>query len=530
MKIFYYGFMALQVINLTVAGQYGDNQKLTNRLTILDQKEELVTASILSHTLDGKNLYVVTIGKGDKDNKPGVAVIGNVQGFSPASTEIVMQMIEKMAALKPAILDEVTFYFFPDVTPAASAQYDANPAYEREENARPFDDDRDGKTDEDGFDDMDGDGLITWMRIKDPDKGEYRIHPGNPAVMTKADVTKNQNAEYIVIREGYDNDKDGIINEDLPGGIIFNKNFSFNYPYFGKGAGENSFSDPETRELAGFLFDHWNIFAVLCIGSENNLSAFSDLKVKFIDNTIPGEVHEKDKPYFERVGHLYNGLVRLNDTAKVNPSGGDLLSWAYFHYNRFAFSTPAWNISRNSDNLGSIDYDYLKMASEIGLKDQFVAWHKIEHPDFPGVSVEVGGIKPFLVSNPPLSVIDTVSVQHFNFLTALASLHPQLDLDNIKITRRANDLFMVEVEIANKGKFPVMPAMAVNSKWVKKVRVELTLSNPQSIAGGKKIFLYDNILPGESVKAAWLINGKGKISLKAGSPQTGYIVKDIELN
>ncbi len=530
MKIFNFGCMTFLIIASNISAQYSDHQKLATRLSVLDQKEAIVTASSIIQTSEGRNVNLVILGKGDADNKPGIAVIGGIMGYSPASTEIVMQMVEKMSAQKPAILDDVTFYFFPDVSPDASAQYFADPKYEREENARPYDDDRDGKTDEDGYDDMNGDGLITWMRIKDPDKGEFVVHPDNASVMVLADLKKNQNGEYIVIREGFDNDKDDRLNEDLPGGVIFNRNFSFNYPYFDHGAGENSFSDPVTRAVAKYLFDHWNIFAILCIGPENNLSEFTDLEVKLKDTNIPAKVHEKDKSYYERVVNLYNKMVTLNDSLKVTPSGGDLLSWAYFQYNRFAFSTPAWNIGYNKNNLGSREFDYLNWASDHGLPDQTVPWQKITHPDYPDKEVEIGGIKPFLIFNPPVQALDTVSSQHLDFLIVLASMHPALTCNDIKITRRSENLYLLEVEITNTGKFPAMNVLAAGSNWVKKVRVDISTSKTQSIAGGRKAFLYDNIVPGEAVKAAWLVNGKGKITLKAGSPQTGYILKDIELN
>jgi hypothetical protein len=84
--------------------------------------------------------------------------------------------------------------------------------------------------------------------------------------------------------------------------------------------------------------------------------------------------------------------------------------------------------------------------------------------------------------------------------------------------------------MTNAGKFPTMPALAVESKWVKKVRLDMLTSGTQKVMGGSKVFLWDRIVPGETVKAAWLINGKGKISLNAGSPQTGYINREIELN
>lgn len=532
MRLHHISMLTLIIISIIftdVSAQYSNNGELTSRIRKLAQKEAVIDASILTKTFGGMDIYQVTLGKGDANNKPGIVVIGGIQGPSLASSEIVMQMIEKMVTQNSPILNEVTFYFIPDVTPDASGQYFANLLYEREKNARSYDDDRDGRTDEDGYDDLNNDGMITWMRIYDPDKGTFMIHPDNPSVMVKADITKNQKAEYIVIREGTDNDKDGNINEDLPGGVIFNKNFSFNYPYFENGTGENSFSEKETRALAQFLFDHWNIFAVLCIGPENNLSEYTDLKQELIDRAVPASIDEKDKPYFESVVNLYNKTTDLNDSTKVSPSGGDMLSWAYFHYNRFAFSTPAWNVAKNKNNMGSSEFSYLQWASDQDLQDLTVPWQKVDHPDYPDKTVEIGGIKPFLMLNPPLEVLDSIIKQHVEFLTALASMHPALVFNDVKITRRPGDVYMLEVEMTNKGKLPTMPVLATGSKWVRKVRLDIITSQKQEVAGGRTVFLYERIVPGETVKASWLITGKGEISLKAGSPQTGYITRNIEL-
>jgi hypothetical protein len=530
MRLFNICCAAFLTIATAISAQYTNNSQLSVRIGTLGQKKDLVNVASVVKTAGGHNVFQVTIGKGDTGNKPGIAFIGGIKGSSLFSTEVIVQIMEKMIRQDPSILDEVTFYFFPDVTPDASGQYFAPVTYEREENARSYDDDRDGQKDEDGYDDLNHDGMITRMRIKDPEKGDYMVHPDNAYVMVKADITKNQKAEYRIMSEGLDNDNDGEINEDLPGGIIFNKNFTYNYPYFSPGAGENAFSEEESRALAKFLFDHWNIFAVVCIGQENNLTVYSDLKTELIDKNLPSAVHEKDKPYFESIINLYKDFVRLSDTAAVIPTGGDLLSWAYFHYNRFAFSTPAWNFSKNKNNMGSAEFDYLKWASDHGLQDQTVPWQNVDHPDFPGKVVEVGGIKPFVMFNPPLTMVDTVSQQHLDFLIALASMRPVLTFNDVKITKRANDVFMLEAEITNSGKCPTMPAMAIESNWIKMIRLDILTSKAQQVTGGRKVFLFDRIIPGETVKAAWLISGKGKVILKAGSPQTGFVTREIELN
>ena len=245
MKLFYFSSFTLLSISIGISAQYNNSSQLAARIKALDQKEGMASTALLVKTAGDKDIYLVTVGKGDTESKPGIAVIGGIKGSSLASAEIVLQMLEKMVRQDPAILDEVTFYFFPNVSPDASEQYFGPLHYEREENARPCDDDRDGLTEEDGYDDLNNDGMITWMRIKDPAKGVFMIHPDNPSIMVKADIAKNQVAEYVVMREGIDNDKDGALNEDIPGGTIFNKNFSFNYPLFEHGAGENAISEEE---------------------------------------------------------------------------------------------------------------------------------------------------------------------------------------------------------------------------------------------------------------------------------------------
>ena len=530
MKLHYFLILCLISVPPLVSSQSFSSQPLASRLNSLKKEAGIVSISTLTKTHGGKDIIVAELGSGDRDNKPGIAVIGGIDGRYLYSTEVVVQMMERIVSQKPEVLDEVSFYFLPDMTPDASAQYNASLRYERQENARPYDDDRDGKTDEDGYDDMNNDGMITWMRILDPVKGEWMIHPDNPAVMVKADPSKNEKGEYMVIREGFDNDGDKKINEDLPGGIIFNRNFTFNYPYFGYGAGENAISEEETRALAKYLFDKWNIYAILIIGPENNLSSYSDLKAEMKDKKIPSSVHKKDKEYFEATVGLYKQSVRLADSAAVKPSGGDLLSWAYFHYTRFAFSTPGWNFPPNNNNMGSAEYDYLKWASQQGLKDQVVEWQSIDHPDFPGKKVEVGGIKPFSLYNPPATLIDTITIQHLDFLLKLASMHPALTFNDIKVTSKGQGLYMIEAEITNTGRMPTMSAMASQSKWVKLLRIDLTPSDKQEIIGGKRTFLFNRMEAGETVKVSWLVTGKGTMKIKAGSPQTGFIDRNIELN
>ena len=55
------------------------------------------------------------------------------------------------------------------------------------------------------------------MRVKAAG-GEYMVDPDEPRLMKRADPKKGETGVYKLFTEGTDNDGDGFINEDPPGG------------------------------------------------------------------------------------------------------------------------------------------------------------------------------------------------------------------------------------------------------------------------------------------------------------------------
>ena len=183
---------------------------------------------------------MMTIGSGNTEMKPGIAIIGGVEGNHLLGTELAIGFAEKILQASnsdsiKSVLAKTTFYVFPNMSPDAMEQYFAKLKYERNGNATETDDDRDGKLNEDGFDDLDGNGKITMMRIESP-IGEYKLNPDDPRVLIKADGSKGEKGKYILLPEGFDNDNDGSLNEDGDGGIAFNKNLTYRHSTFGAGA------------------------------------------------------------------------------------------------------------------------------------------------------------------------------------------------------------------------------------------------------------------------------------------------------
>ncbi len=113
-------------------------------------------------------------------------------------------------------------------------------------------------------------GFITLVRITDP-TGTFVECDEDKRIMVPADLAKGETGRYKVISEGLDNDDDDKFNEDGSGGVIFNKNFTYNYEEYGVNAGLHAMSEPESKAVADFLYDHFNIYMTLAFGPQDNL-------------------------------------------------------------------------------------------------------------------------------------------------------------------------------------------------------------------------------------------------------------------
>lgn len=515
---------------------YSDHAALSRRLNaVASANPQNTRLTSIAKTAGGKDIWLLEIGSGDRTTRPGIAVIGGVEGSHLLGTELAVGFAEKLLASANAdsiktLLASTTFYVFPNVSPDASEQYFAKLKYERSGNTTATDDDRDGKQNEDPFEDLNNDGQITWIRIEDQ-TGKWKVHPADPRIMVMANAEKGEVGKYNLVSEGTDNDKDGKFNEDGEGGIHFNKSLTFDPPYFTAGAGEHPVTEIENRAVLDYLYDRFNVFAVVTFGPTNNLSEPWKFDKSKNSGRIPAGITESDAKQSKLASDLYKKAVTLKDAPAAGPQKGDVSQWAYFHYGRHSFSTPGWwapkfevpkdsasakKFKANEDK--NTDVDFVRWADKEKV-DVFMNWTKISHPDFPNMNAEVGGFKPFVKTNPPYSYVDKLAGEHTKFLISIAQKKPQIELLNLKTEALDGGVTRVTVTVQNSGLFPAVADIARNNNWIKLVKVSLVTD--QAIIGGKKITLLPNLEAGESKTISWLVKGKGKVTIEAGAPQTG---------
>jgi hypothetical protein len=442
------------------------------------------------------------------------------------------------------LLSKITFYILPDVSPDATEQYFSGVKYERKLNSRSTDEDRDFEYDEDPCEDLNNDGYISLIRIKDS-SGKYTESDEDKRIMVLADISKGETGWYLVYSEGIDNDKDGSFNEDGVGGVIFNNNFSYNYEEFGVGAGLYPVSEPETKAVADFLFDRFNIYAVFTFGPQDNLgqpmkaSEQSGANQNTPQNQDPFQgsfrrernkitsILKTDELVNKLVSDKYHEITGIKGAPVPKQAPGNFMDWAYFHYGRYSFGTPGWWFPVEKGK--NFEAAFLKYAEKNKLNDVFIPWTEVAHPDFPGKKTEVGGLKPFVALNPPADSLQTLINSHYRFITEIAGMHPELEFLDVKSENAGENIFRVSLKVHNKGIFATCAEIGDQFLWTRIMRIALNPSKGQEIQSGLKVQRIQRLQGDESAEFSWLISGKGPVSITAGSANVGNINTMVDL-
>ena len=550
---------------------YSDPAAFREQVRSIAQAEH-AAASSLGRTPGGRPVLLLTISAGEPGDRPALLVLGSVHGPHLLGSELAVRLARRLSSGEDEAAAELrerfTFYIIPRPNPDASAAFFTRPHFERTVNARPRDEDRDGRTDEDGPDDLNGDGLITAMRIEDP-RGTWIEHPGEPRVMVEADRSEGERGQYRLIgREGVDNDGDERFNEDGPGGVNFNRNFTFDYPYFEAGAGPHQVSEPGTRGVADFAFAHPNIAAVLSFGPNDNLMHPWESEASGRQGRIKTQLLRGDAAHLGAVAAAYRDINGGEDAPPSPAIGGSLGRWAYFHFGRWSLVARGWwpgafeaeaetdkeAAGGPEDDSGSAEVsedspeppdekkdeaedprrrervELLRWFDRAGI-DAFVEWTEVDHPRFPERAVEVGGIKPFHMLNPPADRIDKLAEAHYRFLRELMDRMPEVKVERVEAEPLGGGVVRLTATVVNNGYLPTMAKMGEISEAPHPLMLSLGVPEGTRYLRGSPRTRLDP-LPGGGGHAehTWLIRTDADVvTVRVSSPSVGSDRKKVDL-
>jgi len=322
--------------------------EIVQQLNTLDNSHESVSISIIGQSANGTPIQCVQIAKGGNvpiENRSAVLVVAGIDGDQLLGIEVATDLIDELLSMDSEqtkeLLETHRLYIIPLVNPDVVSLYFEDVKDNRRKNLRPTDNDHDGECDEDGGEDLNGDGVITMMRVPDVEKATHLADPEEPRLQIKPDSFEGQIASFKLYSEGIDNDGDGKYNEDGLGGVDLNKNFMHGYQFHGETAGSWQLSENESKALADFVLSHQEIAAILVYGQHDTLS--KAMKENGRNQAgAPKNLDAGDVELYKRISERFNEITSLNNTEQPNWDGS-FVAWSYAQYGVPAFSTPLWS-------------------------------------------------------------------------------------------------------------------------------------------------------------------------------------------
>lgn len=515
--------------------------------SIARSKPALVNVSVLATSPGRRPVQVVRLGA---DDKPAVLILAGAYGPQVSSSEVALRIVRDLARDQATaqLLAQRTVYVVPRLNPDATEAFFGSLRWERKGNDAKFDDDRDMADDEDSPDDLNGDGIITMMRVKATD-GQWIADATDPALMRRADATKGERGMYRLMVEGRDNDNDGEYNEDAVGGTDISKNFANNFRFFSENAGLHPFSAEESRAVAEFVSTHDNIAAVYVLGMQDNLiKAWEGRTVPGIGGNPQGTSAggpftaslPADNAWFNAVSADFKRITRWSEGPAAAADQGDPLSWAYFHMGRFAFGSRVWWPGKAAvdstrrvptpDPLAAErnDYRWLKANNPAA----FVEWQAVQGFTIDGQPVEVGGFAPGATLNPAGSELDSLAARHGGFVRKLVESLPSIAVKDIAVTEVGPRVYRIRATVVNEGFLPSNAAIGVRSRLPQRVRVEMVLGREHQLSSGRRM-QYIGALAGSGGNETfeWVVVGapNSTVTLNVGSPHAGLSTQTITL-
>lgn len=507
----------------------------------------------IGKSAQGRDLWMITItnpATGPDLSKPAMYVDGNthaneVQGAEAALYTVgyLLQNYGKLPRVTE-MLDRSVFYILPVVNPDGRVLWFKGPSDEDFPRTVmvPVDDDRDGAADEDGFDDVDGDGYVTVMRKKVPmGQGTSRLDPKDPRLLVP--VEPGELGDWVELgSEGYDNDGDGRVNEDTIGYVDPNRTWGFSWEprYVQAGAGDYPLSIPETRSIAMWALRHMNVAAVQSFHNNGQMilrgpgakadPPYSPQDLKAYD--LIGKEGEKMLP-----GYRY--FISWKDLYTVHGSTTDHF---YSLMGALAFTNEMYNPPADFDKNGEIsDEELMKFNDVLSLGRQWVDWHPYDHPQYG--KVEVGGFKRDVNRVPEGWATEDETHRNSAFVLLNAYHLPKLSIGSPSVKKVGDRLWRLEVPVLNERAIPSMAAVAVNGKLHRQDLA--TVSGGKVIASGlvddpylDKVELQDHrpgrlMVPGvEGVSTRilfFLVEGDGEVKVTYDSLKGGRLSRTIAL-
>jgi hypothetical protein len=502
----------------------------------------------LGKSQGGRDMWLLILGEVAKEKeaeRPAFWIDGGIHANEVQATEIVLYTAWFLAEMHgknqfvTQLLKERVFYMVPMMSPDSrdAHMYKPNTTHSPRSGQKPVDDDKDGLFDEDGPDDLDGDGSITQMRIPDPN-GRWKAHPDHPDLLIPA--KPDERGEFTMLGpEGVDNDGDGKVNEDADGYYDPNRDWAWNWQpaYVQTGAHWYPFSLTENRVVADFVMAHRNIAGAQSYHNSGGMilrgPGAKEDKYDAADVAVYDAVAQKGELFLP--GYRYLNIA----TGLYEVYGGEI-DWLFDMQGVFTFTNELFT-----------PFNFFRKESKEGFFGRREEWHafdkymlfgegivplkEIDHPQYGKVSV--GGLRKEWLRQPPSFLLEEECHRNMAFSLYHADQMPRVKAAKVEVKALGGDLAEVSAVVENTRMIPTLAACDVKRKITPPDLVTISGPGLRVLLGLKasdsffatavdqkthpEALRFDGI-PGMSARyARWIVQGPGPYTVSVRSMKGG---------
>lgn len=537
---------------------------------------KFLTLKSIGKSFQGRNIWYMTINNpdtGKEMNKAAMYMDANIHGNEVQGGEVCLYTIwylmenYKYNDYIRQLVDERVFYLFPSVNPDGRDLW-LHKGGSARSSQTPYDNDNDGLYDEDGPEDLDGDGEVGSMYIKVPlGEGTHRLNdtkdrlvPVKKNIKGKADELGDY--KYIG-SEGLDNDGDGRYNEDGGGGYDPNRDWASHWQpnYIQRGAGEYPFYWPESKLIKDFFYAHTNIAGVQAFHNSGGMI------LRGPGVNLHGEYKRADLSVYDEIGRkgekIIEGYKYMILWKDLYPVWGGFIDFTHDMLGIYSFSNELWT-SRSDLNRDKRETPEERefFDKHINMDNKAVGLHQINHPQLGKVWIDRDTTK-LSGRVPPTWLLEELCHRNMAFCLLHAHEMPMPRIKQVRIKPVAGKLKRLYITLYNERLMPTMSATAIENR----VQRPDTLSiegNVRVLAAGykqsmnlsgvparfrrfirrfrgassmslvdekdlKKIKIHSGI-PGKSeLEYEILVEGKGPVTLKLDCQKGGVDTKTVTL-
>jgi murein tripeptide amidase MpaA len=469
----------------------------------------LLRLSSIGKSHEGREIWLLTVtnfATGPDTEKPAVWIDGNIHAVEVTASAACLYHLHTLLEGYGQdddityCLDTRAFYICPRINPDGAEWALADRPKFIRSSTRPYPYAEEPVEGLIGEEDIDGDGRILTMRVRDPNGG-WKAHLDDVRLMVRRDPIERGGVYYRLLPEGYLKNFDGVTIKVVPAqeGLDLNRNFPLDWRQQNeqKGAGPYPVSEPEVRAVVDFLTAHTNI------GTATTFHTMSGVLLRPYGNRADETFPAEDLWVYQKTGQKGTDLtgypnVSIYHDFRYHPkqviTGG--FDWAYDHLGLLMWAVEIWAPMREA---GITEYKYIEWFREHPLEDDlkmlkwndevlggkgYVEWYPYQHPQLG--EVELGGWNVMnALDNVPSELLEKEVSRFPRWLLWQALISPKLEVREASATPLGDGLYRIRLVVDNNGWLPTyVTKKALEKKVVRGLICEIELPAGATLESG----------------------------------------------